>query len=50
MSNITIPKETAFSDAGSTAGILVVLDKEEVVGVVMVKRLLYSSMDKRRMC
>ncbi|HKM06259.1 MAG TPA: hypothetical protein VJ869_04660 [Sphaerochaeta sp.] len=50
MSNITIFKETALSDAGATTDILIVLDKEEVVGVVTVIRLLYSSMDKQRIC
>jgi hypothetical protein len=30
--------------------ILIVVDKEEIVGLVTGKRLIYSSMEKRRTC
>jgi len=53
--NITIPLTCDIYDVlevmrGIKGDILIVVDKEDVVGLVTVKRLLYSSMDKRRMC
>ena len=53
--NITIPIESDLYDALEVmqeikGNILIVVDKEDIVGLVTVKRLLYSSMDKRRMC
>lgn len=53
--DITIPMNSDLYDALSVmqeikGDILIVLDKDDVVGLVTVKRLLYSSMDKRRMC
>ncbi len=53
--NITIPNTSDLYEALEVmheikGNILIVLDKEDVVGLVTVKRLLYSSMDKRRMC
>ncbi|MDY0290525.1 MAG: chloride channel protein, partial [Sphaerochaeta sp.] len=51
--NITIPINADLYDALEVmqevkGDILIVLDKEDVVGLVTVKRLIYSSMDKRR--
>ena len=53
--NITIPIQSDLYDALAViqeikGDILIVVDKEDIVGLVTVKRLLYSSMDKRRMC
>ncbi len=51
--DITIPIKADLYDALEVmqevrGDILIVLDKEDVVGLVTVKRLIYSSMDKRR--
>ncbi|HKL60438.1 MAG TPA: chloride channel protein [Sphaerochaeta sp.] len=53
--NITIPSTSDLYDALEVmqeiqGNILIVLDNEDVVGLVTIKRLLYSSMDKRRNC
>lgn len=53
--NITIPVGSDLKDALEVmqdikGNILIVVDKEDVVGLVTIKRLLYSSMDKNRMC
>ncbi len=52
--SITIPSTSDLYDALEViqeiqGDILIVVDKEEIVGLVTVKRLIYSSMDKRRM-
>jgi len=52
--NITIPIESDLYDALEVmqeikGNILIVMDKKDVMGLVTIKRLLYSSMDKRRM-
>ncbi len=53
--NITIPSTADLYDAlevmqQSKGNILIVVDNDQVVGLVTVKRLIYSSMDKRRNC
>ena len=53
--NITIPSTSDLYGALEViqeikGDVLIVVDKEDIVGLVTVKRLLYSSMDKRRMC
>jgi len=53
--NITIPSSSDLYDALEVmqelkSDILIVVDKQKIVGLVTVKRLIYSSMDKRRTC
>ncbi len=53
--DITIPVTSDLYDALEVVqeikgDILIVMDHEEIVGLVTVKRLIYSSMDKRRKC
>ncbi len=53
--NITIPSTADLYEAlevmqDSKGNILIVVDKDLIVGLVTVKRLIYSSMDKRRHC